>query len=89
MKKGLQCFEKGPENFHNLSTIVGSNVIIDQLLLVMIQWTHNQISPTLIMKRSLQCFEKAIQDFQNLSTIAQSNVAINQSLLVMIQWTYS
>ncbi len=60
MKKGLQSFEEAPEHFHNLSTIVRSNVAIDALLLVMIQWTYSKISPTLIMKKGLQCFEEAL-----------------------------
>jgi hypothetical protein len=42
-----------------ISIIGWSNVAIDQSLLVMIQWSYNQISPTLILKRGVQCFEDA------------------------------
>jgi hypothetical protein len=38
MKRGLQRFEEAFSDLHNLSTIVGSNVVIDQSLLVMIEW---------------------------------------------------
>ncbi len=31
MKKGLQCFEEAPEDFHNLLIVDWSNVAIDEL----------------------------------------------------------
>ncbi len=59
MKRGLQCFEKAPYDFHNLSIVDWSNVAIDQLLLVMIQWSYSKICLILIMKKGLQCNEEA------------------------------
>jgi len=32
MKRGVQCFEDAPKDFHNLSTIAELNVAIDQSL---------------------------------------------------------
>ncbi len=75
--------------FPHLPIVVWSNAVIDQSLLVMIQLTYREISPTLIMKRGLQCFEEPPYNFHILLTVVRSNVALDQLLLVMIQWNYS
>jgi hypothetical protein len=59
MRGSFQWFEEVFKDFHIL-VISELNALGHQLLLVVIQWTCNKISPILIMRKCFQCFEEAL-----------------------------